>query len=72
MVDFFPAVYSFCSFLIFITSASLEGKNYFKRILHIGNDAQNQDTDHWSLQATELEQEFINPMSCPLNYILPL
>lgn len=44
----------------------------FKKILHIGDDAQNQDTYHWSLQATELEQKFINPMPCPLNYILRL
>lgn len=35
---------------------------------HIADDAQNQDTDSWSVQAMELEQEFINPVLCPLNY----
>lgn len=35
---------------------------------HIADDAQEQDTDPWSLQAMELEQECINPVLCPLNY----
>lgn len=39
-----------------------------KTNIHVADDAQNQDTVPWSLQVIELEQEFRNPVLCPLNY----